>query len=396
MIGQRIRQARLQAGLSLDETAALLAQANTSLTKAALSKYERGASMPKASLLHVLGKALHVAPDFFLREHEATVVWCAYRRHSKLGAKERERIQAIAEEKVDNFLWLRNALNMDRPKPFPSRLPVATPEEAEHAAIQLRSSWGLGDLPIESLAEILEDCDCIVVDLPDQDDAFDGLAGVANQAYPVLVSRQDVASDRKRFTMAHELGHLIMDTSRAASGREEERLAHRFATAFLVPREVAIRELGQKRARLSFEELKLLKQKHGLSIQAWLYRARDLGIIEAGHFNTLYVNLSASGMRKREPGEYAGKEKPDRFELMVHRALAEGVIDRGQAIRWCPQIAESIRVLPAVVRDKQCLSPRAVYALPQKQRNLILREAATALADMYQPGSDALVEDLWE
>lgn len=399
MIGQRIKQARLAAGLSLDQTVSVLAKAGTSLTKAALSKYEREVSTPKASLLQVLGKAFNVAPDFFLREHEAKIAWFAYRRRSRLGVKEQQRIQAVAEERVDDFLRLRSALNMEPPKSFADGIPVMTAEQAENAAMQLRTIWGLGDIPIESLIETLEDCDCIIVDLPDQKDTFDGLAGIANQTYPVVVSRQDVSADRKRFTIAHELGHLVMDTGDVQTAREEERLADRFAASFLVPSKVAYRELGRKRSRLSFEELALLKQKHGLSIQAWLYRARDLGIIEEGHFNTLFVNLSAAGMRKCEPGEYKGQERPAKFALMVRRALSEGLIDREQAIRWCPEIQSGLGVGSSIVKQGKDLEPKVVYALPKKQREMILREAASNLADVYQAGSDALVEDImdhWE
>jgi Zn-dependent peptidase ImmA (M78 family) len=222
------------------------------------------------------------------------------------------------------------------------------------------------------------------------------LAGVANEAYPVLVTQQEVAADRKRFTLAHELGHLLMDTSGITSSREEEHLANRFAAAFLVPREVAIRELGQKRARLSFEELKLLKQKHGLSMQAWLYRARDLAIIEEGHFNTLYVNLCAYGWRRQEPGEYKGREEQTRFRQMVYRALAEDIIDIDQAAGWCPELKERTVFSATKNETRQDMGPRTVYNLPLGRREAVLREAAAALADVYRPGAPAVVGDVFD
>ena len=268
-------------------------------------------------------------------------------------------------------------------------MPVTTLDEAEYAAEQLRKEWGIGDMPIERLIKTLEDCDCIIVDAPDSHEDFDGLAGVANETFPVLVTRQTGAVDRKRFTMAHELGHLAMDTSRAKPGREEERLAHRFAAAFLVPAEVAFRELGRKRNHLSFDELKLLAEQHGLSVQAWIRRAYDLNIIEEGHYNTLCVRLSASGLRKFEFVQYKGSEQPARFELMVRRGLSEGLIAKEQAIQWCPEIKESISLLPSPY-----LGPRAVFGLPQKQREMILREAAASVADLYLAGSETLVEDV--
>jgi hypothetical protein len=81
---------------------------------------------------------------------------------------------------------------------------------------------------------------------------------------------------------------------------------------------------------------------------------------------------------------------------MARRALAEGLIDREQAIRWCPDIRDDVSALPTAAEGKRDLSPRAVYALPKAQRDMVLREAAAALADVYQPDSDALVGDVWE
>jgi Zn-dependent peptidase ImmA (M78 family)/transcriptional regulator with XRE-family HTH domain len=394
MIGHRIRQARVAAGLSMDESVLRLAHYGTVLTKAALSKYELGRTMPKASLLQVLGKAFQVTPDFFLNEDETSIVWYAYRRRVSLRVKAQERIKATAEKHVETFLWLRRALNTERPKPFPDRMPVATPEDAEFAARQLRAAWGLGEHPLESLIDTLEDCDGIVVDLPDEHDSFDGLAGIANQTHPVLVSRRNVAKDRKRFTMAHELGHLAMDTSGVATVKEEERLADRFAAAFLVPAHVAYKELGRKRTRVSFDELILLKEKYGFSVQAWLYRARTLGIIDEGHFNTLFVQLSALGLRKQEFGTYTAREAPARFERMVRRALSEGLIDKAQAIRWCPGIRDSVSVLPMAAPLPCTQGPRALFALSGRQRELLLQEAAEAAEDIYRTGSPALIEDV--
>ena len=73
-------------------------------------------------------------------------------------------------------------------------------------------------------------------------------------------------------SLAHELGHLVMDC-RGVKSKEEEKLAHRFAAAFIVPAAVARRELGPRRRSLNLAELALLKGKHGLSMQGWARRA---------------------------------------------------------------------------------------------------------------------------
>jgi hypothetical protein len=208
-----------------------------------------------------------------------------------------------------------------------------------------------------------------------------------------VVTKRNATADRKRFTLAHELGHLVMETDPIVSAREEERLANRFAAAFLVPRDAAVRELGPKRTHLSFIELRLLKEKHGLSMQAWLCRARDLGIVKEGHFNTLYASLGAYGWRRQEPGEYRGREEPAAFRQMVYRALAEGLVDQQQAERWCPELKGQIMNTGLNSRTENGFEPQRVYRLPVEHREALLREAAAALADVYGAGSSAVVGD---
>ena len=57
MIGDRIRQARLAAGMTQDDVVTRLAEAGHPITKAALSKYEKKKSEPKQALLLLLARA---------------------------------------------------------------------------------------------------------------------------------------------------------------------------------------------------------------------------------------------------------------------------------------------------------------------------------------------------
>ena len=56
---------------------------------------------------------------------------------------------------------------------------------------------------------------------------------------------------------------------------DEEKAAHRFAAAFLAPAECVRSEVGERRSRISIEELLLLKQRFGMSMQACAYRLKD-------------------------------------------------------------------------------------------------------------------------
>ena len=378
MINQRIRQARTVSGLSQDAVVRALSDRGVTLTKAALSKYERGASAPRATLLKHLGAVLSVQPEYFLREPTVTVEWLAFRKRAAVGAREQERFQTLALERVEAYVRLLEGLSVDSVPPFPAREPVATFDDAERAAESLRRTWKLDDMPVESMTEMIESHEGIVVELAGAEDAMDGMAGLANGCHAVVVVDPGVSDDRKRFTLAHELGHLVMDTSDAASPKDEERLAHRFASAFLVPATVARKELGTKRAHLTLDELMILKEKHGLSMQAWLYRARDSGIIDVQHFNALFDRLTRQGWRRTEPVEYRGRERPTRFRQMVLRALAEGILDQNQARTWCPELEFSF---PAPVSDG--MTATMFRKLPPEQRDVLLARAAEGMVDAY-------------
>lgn len=378
MIGERIRQARVMAGMSQEELVRALRERQVQLTKAALSKYECGKSSPKASLLMHLGSVLGVPPSYFLEEPAVTMEWLAYRRHSRLGLREREHIHELATAQVEAYVRFRAMLVCDAPRSFPERMDVSTPEEAERVAAEVRRAWGLGDCSIESMTELIEDHDGIVVALQAGDERFHGLSGVANSTHAVIIVDAGAPDDRKRFTIAHELGHLMMNTESVGNERKEEQLAQRFAAAFLLPVPLVQRELGARRAHVSLEELALLKQKHGVSMQGWVLRARDLGIIDEGHFATLIRRVRG----RNEQVEFHGHEVPMRIRQMALRAMAEGLISRAQAAAWCPEMAEDDTGKTAQAAAKASGAGALLRCAPE-ERDRVLACAAESSAPYY-------------
>jgi Zn-dependent peptidase ImmA (M78 family) len=257
---------------------------------------------------------------------------------------------------------------------------VRQPEDAEVAAEALRRAWRLGDQPIESVTSVIEDGGGVVVETEGDDDLFDGLCGWANKTVPVVVVSSNISDDRRRFSLAHELGHLFMDVGNA-EGRSEERLAHRFAAAFLVPAATARRELGSKRRHLDLQELALLKQKHGLSMQAWILRAADLEIIDQPHARTLFASMSSRGWRRREPVEFRGQERPTKLRQLAVHALAEGLLSPKQAERICPGVTGGLEAFEE--KPVGALDARVLVRLPKAEQDRIMEQAAAVVANDY-------------
>lgn len=148
---------------------------------------------------------------------------------------------------------------------------------------------------------------------------------------PVIVLGKRWPGDRQRFTLAHELGHLILK-GRLSAQMNEEKSCNRFAGAFLLPEKALRIELGAKhRTRLELRELSLLKQEFGLSMQSILYRAFDLGILPEREFVAELSAFRARGWRSTEPGEPYPTEKAHLFEQLVFHALAEDYIGEAKA-----------------------------------------------------------------
>lgn len=387
MIGDRLQQTRLAAGLTLEELRLLLREQGCSLTRAALSKYEHDKSVPPAPTLLKLARVLKVPASHFLHDPHTAVSWLAFRKHPRLPAARQQHIKAYARQVAENQIWLEAALNLNSTAALPRPRVVGTPEEAEDAARELRHSWKLGEAPIESVTQTAETHGAVVINWSHDEGDLDGLSGWVNETIPLAVVNDKTAPDRRRFTLAHEFGHMLMTIKGDDTGALEEQFAHRFAAAFLVPGVVAIQELGKHRRQLSLDEIGLLKQKYGLSMLGWIHRAHDLKIIDPGLHNTLCRTFVARGWKKAEPVAYHGDEAPTRLEQLTARALAEGIISVARARQICPRAVNKTLLLEQVP-DEHPHDPRAVLGLPSAERERLLAGAAARAAALYGEDPD--------
>lgn len=397
MIGNQLRQARLAAGLTQDEVVERLARIGCVITKQGLSKYELGKSAPKATFVLKAAQALGVKSSYLLHEPTIEIEWLAFRKQAALAERRQEQIKAQVQTIAEAHVELRRMLTPNERMSFPTRRAVTSPEDAEAAADELRRLWELGIDPIESVVQVAEDRGAIVVEQAEPGVTFDGLSGYATGFIPIAVINSTVPRDRKRFDLAHELGHLVMDTG-GLSDAEAERRAHRFAGAFLVPAETARHELGARRHELSLDELSLLKLKHGLSMQAWIYRARDLDIITKALCSRLFARLNAMGARKQEPVQLDGTEEPVRLKQMTLHALSERLITESRALELCPDCVTPTPPTPARAGR---MTARELMKLPREERNRILALASLEAEEEYRTNPEltefnALDGEDWE
>ena len=401
MIGERIRQGRLVAGLTLDETVQRLAGRGMFISKQGLSNYEKNKRTPKASALMALANALRVKAEYFLEESEVTIEWTAYRCQSRLLKRQKEEIEAVAQSVAERQMYLQSTLLPGQKPDFPVRTKVKSEKDAEKAAEGLREEWKLGTDALESLTQIVESKGAVLVEHPMEGVKFDGLSGWINGSFPVIVLNPRVPTDRLRFDLAHELGHLVLDCGRKGA-KEEENLAHRFAGAFLAPADTVRMELGERRRTIDFQELALLKKRYGFSMQGFIHRARQLGIVSEAECKRMWIKFSRLGWRKKEPVEYIGDETPTRLAQLAMRALAEGIITEEKAREFTTQM--ELEGLPVKKKGNMDATPKAgeLLRMPRKERLRVLAQTADEAQAVYQEDQEVAewaelgVEDLHE
>lgn len=323
-IGERIRGARIMAGKSQRE----LAYA-ADVSAMAISKYEREMDIPSSSVLLRLSNALGVKIEYFFRPTTVILSAPTYRRCAWLpsGEEGSARTLEYVQDWLERYLDIESLLNKVPDLKLPPKQSIGELADVENVALKLRELWQLGLDPIEGLMEICEE-QGIKVGLIKGHLAFDALTLWANGDIPVVVLRQDMPSDRQRFCLARELGYLLLEP---AENIDIEKAASRFAGALLAPRPAVEFELGAKRRTISLYELHLLKHKYGLSMQAWIYRAKDLAILPEDVAIQMVQQFRQRGWHREEPGDAIPSERPQRFERLVIHALCEGIISQARA-----------------------------------------------------------------
>lgn len=331
MIGERLRIARKKSGLSLRDLATRMGD---KITHVAIGKYERDEMMPTSTMLVALAGALDVSLEFLASPMEVSLGTIEFRKKSSTSAPERAAVEAAVLEHVERYLMIEEILELDSASwkaPFAAQL-VRTLDEAEKVAMKVREKWKLGNAPIDDVTEVLEEHGIKVMRLK-LPESVSGLTCLVKrpkkEAVPVIVVNDSYNLERIRFTLLHELGHRLMSVEEV----DEEKAAHRFASAFLMPADHLTQQVGKHRNGFGVAELMSTKLIYRTAATALLIRFRDLGIISPAHCTAIF-QTTARHWRKREPHPLNPDlpiEQPQRFRRLCYRALAEKLISLSKA-----------------------------------------------------------------
>jgi Zn-dependent peptidase ImmA (M78 family)/transcriptional regulator with XRE-family HTH domain len=329
----RLRQARELRGL----TQTALAR-QVGVHPSAIAQLETGRIQPSPAVLDALSGATGFPPAFFTRPSGSPLPLGFLRFRARAAMTARQRRQAFWYAQTLYEFMASLATQTEYPVPRLPRLagdPVA-------AAAATREALGLPPArPIGPLIRTVERHGVWVLAIPvplPRRDACSAWAG-GEGATPVIVVAATTAGDRRRFSVAHELGHLVLHQFPQGAPRALEQQADAFAEAFLLP-EAAMRETLVPPITLT--TLADLKTRWGVSLQALIRRAHTLDLLTPSQYRSLSAQLGARGWRTQEPITVP-VERPRAL-----RQLAE--LLHGRPIAY-PSLADAIGLDPAFVRE---------------------------------------------
>lgn len=328
----RLQRARKAKGLSMRALAD-----KVGVSAMAISKYERGLTKPAPDVLDSLLEALAIDRAFLLQSQEIQLDEVEYRTLNELGLSpiQEKRILADVTSMLETRLECEKLIPDLRPgKLSLPRLPdkIRDYDEIEEIADAIRDHWHLADFPIKNLLEVVEQRGFRVFTTDmDKGERFDGFSAV-HDGMPIIVLGAGWVGDRQRFTLAHELGHHVLK-GRLGKGLNEENACHRLAGAFLVPKQRVIAILGWHRKSITPYELYMMKHEWGISMQAWVHRAYDAGVISDGGMKSHWSIFKQNKWFKEEPLEQYPIEQPFRQYTAIAKELQAGRIDPVMAAR---------------------------------------------------------------
>lgn len=267
------------------------------ITQAYISQLENGQKQDASpEKLDRLANVLAVPVSFFFQAERydglgLSLVFHRKKASARIGHV--RRLQAEVNLRRIHVARVLRGVDLNAPKDFRFMSIDDYDGDAEKIAAFVRINWKLPLGPVPNLVKVIEDAGGIVFRFSFGTTDIDAISQWTSDTPPLFFVNADAPADRARFSLAHEIGHLVMHDA-ASDTMETE--ANQFASELLMPR----REIAPHLAGITLKKAYALKQYWRVSIQALIRRARDIGSIDQRTYSRLFVRIGALGMRRTE------------------------------------------------------------------------------------------------
>lgn len=336
VIPSRITEAREARAMSMGELAS-----NIGVTTQSISKYERGITGPSPETLQAISFTLDFPISFFYKEeyaHTAQSSSLFFRSNSNIAKKVKNACTYQIKWASDIYKHLENYVDF-----VPLRLPTSdidyedlTLEDVEELAYCIRQEWGLGNDPISDLIGVLENHGIIVAQFSANSFCdFKGIEAFSSwkDGVPyILYHATQKSAVRTRFSLLHELGHLVMHSSISAQDAIKKDIiniadqqADRFAAAFLLPSSSFPKEVHST----ALSSFKSIKERWGASISTIIKRCETLYILSEHQINYLKRQMTANKYWHKEPlDDVLIVDPPGMLRDAVYLLIKENILSK--------------------------------------------------------------------
>lgn len=332
-IGNNLKRTRLLKKLSLKQAGDLLNMSST-----AVAKYEKGDIIPDSQKLIEFSRAYNVnVLDLLKVYNKPQMKFIAFRKKKRLTGQNLDLLKDIIMNEVGNYIEVLSYNDINNTIKLP-KYKCNCIEDAEIAAQKFRNFIEISELqPIVNLINILENLGIYIIQIKNSNNRFkdfDGLSEIV-EGIPFIIILDDIKDGvRQRFTIAHELGHLLINCDKD----NEETLCNRFASALLMPKKAIINEIGNYRKTISFYEYIAVKAEYKVSYAAINYRLKDLNIINDYLYKKMSIYISTHiGTSDPKP------IKPEityQYKKIVHKLENEDIISLNKACELLGETAD--------------------------------------------------------
>lgn len=345
---------RLKEAMQLREKKMTELAAETGISKQSLSLYANGVNVPPPKNVFKIANVLNFPYRYFMTELLQSIETGNTYFRSQAAATKRARIAAskkmqyvaslygILLGKIDfPQLNLPDTSNIDFLEDIRDCDSDEVINKIENLASEVREYWGLGSGPIDNLQYVLESNGIVVTGFKDKESHIDAYSQQiivdGEKIFIVALELGKKPLERLRFDMAHELGHILMhrwwiETEERSKDEFNamEKQANIFAGAFLLPRKKFSMTVSAYPTTLDY--YRELKKKWKVSMQAMMYRARQLGIISANQFQYMMRQISKKGWRLKEPGDVPGQLRDNLFQGAIDLLLNGEYMSKGEIL----------------------------------------------------------------
>jgi Zn-dependent peptidase ImmA (M78 family)/DNA-binding XRE family transcriptional regulator len=281
--------------MTLDQLAGLLG-----ITKQAVSKYEHGKSIPSPDVLDKILRTLNV-PRAYLVKDDVPLNYgssALFFRTMRSTTKENTEYADIISRWCYEILCGID-IYKDSGLVFPD---VDAGLTIQEKAVRLRHQWNMGTRPIPNMTALLEKNGFYIFIIDSAELKTDAYSRIINDIPIIVLNKNKGTAVRRRFSLAHELGHLILhrglsETDFTARSSELEREANFFAECFLMPAD----RFGNSVIAPKLEHFVSLKETWGVSVAAMIYHYGHIGLINSHKTKSLQMQMSKQGWNKHEP-----------------------------------------------------------------------------------------------